>query len=107
MSPGLENVLEVIVVLAVVVIPALAVSARLALRPVVEILLKLHDASTSRSPEVTSGDESRRLSARLTVVEKELESLRDSNEFYRRLLESSTRDHEGAEDSAPGGSIDS
>jgi len=98
MSPGFESVLEVVVVLAVIVIPALAVSARLALRPVVEILLKLHDVFTSnRSEVVSAGQDSRSISARLAAVEQELTSLRESNEFYRRLLESSTPDLERVE----------
>lgn len=78
-----EDILKFMVVLAIIVVPALAVSARLALRPIVEAILRLRDGYGPATPK----DDARiaALEAEVRQLRAEFERLADTAEFDAQL----------------------
>jgi len=68
-GPGLEGIIEAVVVVALVVVPALAISARIALEPIAEMLASLYEVVRR------SGEESLAATRDEQVRRRELEEL--------------------------------
>ena len=81
--PPVEPV-EILFVIGVFVIPALAVSARIALRPIVDALVRLPEALPTLSAAPDS-DEIRELRTRIEYLEDRLASVEETADFHREL----------------------
>ena len=83
-----EEILEFMLVVALVVLPALAITARIALKPIVEAILMLREALTAgQTPGPGDQDEVTRLGDRIKVLESQVSRLEESEVFYRKLQE--------------------
>jgi len=82
-----EEILQFVVVGAIVVIPALAISARIALRPMVDAVARLRELTTTkdRVHADTLATELRELRATTAELAEEVRALREGGEFYRQL----------------------
>jgi hypothetical protein len=85
---------EILFVIGVFVIPALAVSARIALRPIVDALVRLPEALPTRSASPDS-DEIRELRTRIEYLEDRLASVEETADFHRELASPRAPGHEG------------
>ncbi len=82
-----DDILGYVVVAAIVIIPGLAISARIALRPIVESIARLRELTAS-----AESDRSRALQAEIedlravtAELKDEVRALREGGEFYRAL----------------------
>lgn len=84
MDPTFDDIIRLVLVLVVVVLPALAVTlaitARFAVRPIVEAIARLREMS---SPQPNSNQ----LESRIAAVEQELRQLRDGFERLATAVE--------------------
>ena len=96
-----EEFIGLLVLLALVVFPALALSLRLALKPIVESIVRLREAFVS-TPQIP-GDAARmaRLEEEVTRLRAEVERLGSLEEFYGELAESTERPPLPDPDEAP------
>jgi len=82
-----DDILGYVVVTAVVIVPVLAISARIALRPIVESIARLRELTASAASGQARAlhaelDELRATTARLR---EEVRALREGEAFYRAL----------------------
>jgi hypothetical protein len=81
--------LELIAVVSVVTLPALAITVRLALKPIVDAILRLNEAmnSPSRSAPRQFSDEARRMEEEFDEIRRRLADLEAAHTFHRQLGE--------------------
>jgi hypothetical protein len=80
-----EMIIGLMAVIGLIVIPSLAVAVRLSFKPMVEAIVRLHDAlgkTGATTPAIEGNEEIR---ARLANLEAAVEELRESSAFYREL----------------------
>jgi hypothetical protein len=82
-----EEILQFVVVGAIVVIPALAISARIALRPMVDAVARLRELTMTRDKVQADAlaAELKELRATTAELAEEDRALREGGEFYRQL----------------------
>lgn len=86
MSP--DDILGYVVVATVVIIPVLAITARIALRPIIEAVARVRELTASAEsdgavPELHAELED--LRATVAELRDEVHALREAGEFYRAL----------------------
>lgn len=102
MSPEVEGILGIVVLVGLVIVPALAISARIALRPIVEAVVTLKE---ELAPGPSELPQARRriaqLESRVERMEDELHRFREEQDFDRRLGASRNDLVEGKESNRP------
>jgi hypothetical protein len=90
-----EETFRYILITAVVIVPVLAVTARFALRPIVESIARLQEVMRQQNEYTRGndlGDQVRVLREQNEVLRSELERLRTAEEFHRELAKSPLED---------------
>jgi TolA-binding protein len=86
-----HEIVETIIVLSVVVVPALAVTARFALKPIVEAILRLKEGGLISGPGDHAAQqlvaEMRQLRGEISQMQRQINELKEGAEFHQALQE--------------------
>ena len=83
-----EMIMIVLVTFMVVGVPVLGLTARFALKPIVESIVRLREAFLQTPESAGSGAHVRRLEEEVSELREQVRRLADAAEFDRKLLES-------------------
>ena len=82
MSPA--DIVQILGIVSVVVLPAWAITARFALKPIVEAILRLKEGGLLGSPS-SLGSQIEQLRAEVAELHHEVAQLREAEEFHHAL----------------------
>jgi hypothetical protein len=80
-----EEMLIVMGSIVLVFIPALALTARFALKPIVEAIIRLREGFTSTPREVASDQRLLRMEQQLSALQRRLDEVEKAGTFERQL----------------------
>lgn len=83
MSPG--DIAGLIAVITLVAVPALAISARIALQPIVGAILRVREAFTNGQPNGATDQRVTELEVAVHKVEQEVKRLAEIESFHNQL----------------------
>lgn len=80
-----EEIMGFLAIGALIVVPALAISIRISLKPIVEAVLRLHEGLNRSRAEPRPDGEQARLREQVELLEVKVQKLMESEAFYREL----------------------
>jgi hypothetical protein len=86
LEAGVEDIIIAFMVFVVVVVPVLGFTARLALKPMVEAIIRLRESFTTGSGSGVVGHRLLQLEEEVRQLRQSLKQLKETEAFHRELL---------------------
>ncbi len=82
---GPDDVMKLVVIFALVVVPALGITVRFALKPIVDAILRLKEGGVLRSYDPGATTEVRQLREEVAELQRTIRELKEVESFHRTL----------------------